>query len=971
MPALSLSSTLVAFALQCLMLSGAGLAAGIWRRRLTGRVGSPVTAVALATLAPCVLGYAAFACYFIHPLLGRVFSWLAVAAVLGTLAHAALRRRHEDEPSAATTRRLAFLNALAGIFYLSALLIYPKPSFTATSAQRFLALEPHNPEIPRIFAERLYLGMSPKHISDGWLSSDRPPLQTGVALVTLPALRALGFGYDKACGTAGTWFQLLWIPALWAFLRWLGLTERAATAGSAVAVFSGFLLLNSVYVGPGLAAGALVLTGFCSFFADGRDVRRSRRGPLLGALAGCGALAHGGVLFSLLALVPFAFLSARRRRRQWKLAGAVFALLALPWLAYQQFYEPPGNRLLKWHLAGQMEPDNRGLVATLADQYRALGWEQAAVTRAENLRHLLLAGWDRLPGPTEAPARDTLRADEFSHLLRTPAAWLLGMLAAPWLVWRHFHTWTAWRTRVRRHVLALIWLGLTLAVWVALMFRPGSTIAPQGSYVAPLLLLGVLLTWTLVASRAVFVALAIGQAAFFAFIWLPGEPGGAAATPFPLAATVCFGLAVAAFAAESLMTPEEAGRAGARLAAMRAWARSPRARLALPALAALVLLFFLRKPHALTTPQLWAEDGTIFLVQAEQLGGHAFTTPYMGYLHTLPRMVAAIAPRLLDPAWWPLFYNGVAFGIWLLVAARIFSPRLDLPGKPWLALALVAVPHSGEVMFNITNVQWITALALVLHPMMAAPQSPGERRADLAILALIALTGPFAIIVLPLFVWRWLRDQEGEGFAPMLVVAGAAALQAWFLHATGPRFAHQDQVLRLWPNIEVIARRLIVWPVLGRDIATGLPSVAVGLLGGTFITAALAWALRPHPLRLARAQIAAAFALMLAAAIARARPDTWDGDNLDFADRYFFLPRVLLVWLLVLEFDAVPRLVVLAARSACLAIVVVHAERYITPAPPDYNWAAYAESIRRGTPAKIPTLPEGWIVDYPGRPDPR
>jgi hypothetical protein len=81
--------------------------------------------------------------------------------------------------------------------------------------------------------------------------------------------------------------------------------------------------------------------------------------------------------------------------------------------------------------------------------------------------------------------------------------------------------------------------------------------------------------------------------------------------------------------------------------------------------------------------------------------------------------------RFLDPAWWPAFYNGVSFVIWLAVLARLFSSRLDLPGKPWLALAIIAVPHTGEVFFNITNLQWLTAFradSAGAHPARRKPR---------------------------------------------------------------------------------------------------------------------------------------------------------------------------------------------------------------------------------------------------------
>ena len=90
---------------------------------------------------------------------------------------------------------------------------------------------------------------------------DRPrgkghAVRAGLALVTIPALQTLDIGYDKACATAGVWFQLLWIPALWVFLRWLGLTEHQAHAATSALVFTGFLLFNTIFVWPKLAGAA-------------------------------------------------------------------------------------------------------------------------------------------------------------------------------------------------------------------------------------------------------------------------------------------------------------------------------------------------------------------------------------------------------------------------------------------------------------------------------------------------------------------------------------------------------------------------------------------------------------------------------------------------------------------------------------------------------------------------------------------
>ena len=115
--------------------------------------------------------------------------------------------------------------------------------------------------------------------------------------------------------------------------------------------------------------------------------------------------------------------------------------------------------------------------------------------------------------------------------------------------------------------------------------------------------------------------------------------------------------------------------------------------------------------------------------------------------------------------------------------------------------------------------------------------------------------------------------------------------------------------------------------------------------------------------------VAVLFGLVLVAGLWRVRADTWERDDLVNGDRYFFIPRVLLAWLLIWETSGPSRWVAWSARCLCLVAVLQHAARFTLPAPPDYHWAEHCDPIRRGVPANIFTLPEGWWIEYPGRPE--
>ena len=402
---------------------------------------------------------------------------------------------------------------------------------------------------------------------------------------------------------------------------------------------------------------------------------------------------------------------------------------------------------------------------------------------------------------------------------------------------------------------------------------------------------------------------------------------------------------------------------------LAAWWREPRRNGWV--LAGLAGLLLLRRPDALAAPQLWAEDGSVFLLGQDAHGLAAVLHPYMGYLHTLPRLTAWVADRVLDVAWWPAFYNSVALVVWLGVLARLFSPRLNLPHRPWLAAGVLLAVQTPEIFLNLTNAQWAGALLLLQQTLIVRPAGHRQRAADLTLVALFGLTGPFIIPLFPLFAWRWWRDRHGDNLAVLALAGLCAAIQGACLHHAAITFEHQHAPLDAVTAAVALARRLVVWPLLGPTAARDLPSIVQVALGATALGFLIWRAARAESGRFTRAALLTAGTLLMTAGFIRMRPDTWTGDDLAFSDRYFFHARVILFWLLALELDAAGRAAALTSRFALLLALFTHLPGYRFPASPDFRWAERCEPIRNGTPADIPILPDGWTLHYPGRPAPR
>ncbi len=930
---------------------------------------------AAAVVAAC--GYLTFWAFFANALFGVIFAWIVLGVSL-VLVLRGDRRGFAPTPDLAAVLKLMLA---VGAFHLALLHLFPTwHDFYTLAGNRYRDGLPTDNQLPHELGERIF-GSQQIRRAEEWLSSDRPPLQTGWQLLTWSAGKSLNIDRRSMSGTSAVWFQLLWIAGAWGLLRRLNVAPRRAAGWVAALALTGFLVQNTIFTWPKLSAGAFTCGGFALLMLPAATAV-SRTHLLWAAFfAALAWLSHGGVAFSFVALLPLLAWRFLRPRvapafawRGWLAGAVVFGLMVSPWLAYQKFYDPPANRLFKWHLAGQSAIDPRGTLETLRDSYTKAGWRETLTNKVANFHGQLYGDWSELFDlrPETSAAR---RGHEFFHSGRAFTWWLVLVPFAFVLTRR------SWRELTANLGGLAVWLALTVIAWCLLMFGPFTTVVHQGSYA---LMIGAFVLFSVLLERSSrhWLGLIVGlQAVSLGTTWAVSNiviNGAAAGLIIVLVtAAILAGFVVRALLCE-VGTSGPPVRVGANqppisrltrlTSSLHAWWQNPRPTLWF--LCALAVLLFLRRPHTLLTPQLWAEDGSVFLNDQDEFGARALFTAYQGYLHALPRVIAGLAATLLDPLWWPAFYNGVAFVLWVVVLARFLSPRFALPGKPWLILAFLLVPHNGEIFFNVTNLQWLTGFVLIQQAIIAAPRTTTQRVGDLATLAVVGLTGPFVIAFLPLFAWRWWRTRDRDNATVLVLTAVCAAVQASFILRTPEVGATALNLspLRFWEGFTVVTRRLLLWPIFGRNFTDGLPPLPVGLAGLAFFGPLLAWVLRPHPLRMLRAQIVAAGALILAAGVYRTQSEFWPADNLDVGDRYFYITRVLFAWLLVWEFDAVPRFVAGTARVLALAIALVHLDDYVTPAPKDYHWAEHVGAIRAGRPAAIPILPETWTLHYRGRP---
>jgi len=328
-----------------------------------------------------LIGYLGFWALYLHPKLGLVLHTVLLALPLGVIAWRVFRWfRPRQEPVGAPSGapiaspagptapgRAGEIRALIAPIQLGFGFLALLAGFGNTSQplepNLLLSndIRPSDNTLPREFAELLWSseegrlqGMS----STGWRNSDRPPLQAGLAAIVAGPSQILD---QRVYFGIGAFCQVL------AFLAVVGLRRRGQIEPAAghlalgLIALSGLMFFYTIFTWPKLMAAGFVIVAASALHrltgAEERPKATVRVDIAILMLAFAFAmLSHGAAVFSLVGFaLVYGIRALRHRRAAVLLASIAFSVvLYLPWMAHQKLVDPPGDRLVKMHLAGQI-----------------------------------------------------------------------------------------------------------------------------------------------------------------------------------------------------------------------------------------------------------------------------------------------------------------------------------------------------------------------------------------------------------------------------------------------------------------------------------------------------------------------------------------------------------------------------------------------------------------------------------------
>jgi hypothetical protein len=332
-----------------------------------------------------LLGYAAFWVYWFNPLVGRAFSICCIAA------GAILAYRNRSRLKAQVIDRTTLLLTSVGILYIACLSLHAPAKIEDIFVRNNFLFESQSLDnrIPLLFANAIIHPPRTPAPRGQWISSDRPPLQTGMLLYTWPLCDAVG--EDLIYQELGMFAQLLFLVGTGAMLINLGARERQAGFVQFLLATSGFLYYSSVYVWPKLLAAAFCAAAVAVLARAWKAEEKLAKTDLyiLGVSVPLALLSHGGVASTIAILALLTLWRFRSFLRMgWRVLAAAAMLacsLYLPWIYYQRYIDPPGDRLIKINLAGDFGLDNKGAADVIVDAYRHLTLSDWLKTRKSHL----------------------------------------------------------------------------------------------------------------------------------------------------------------------------------------------------------------------------------------------------------------------------------------------------------------------------------------------------------------------------------------------------------------------------------------------------------------------------------------------------------------------------------------------------------------------------------------------------------
>ena len=381
-----------------------------------------------------------------------------------------------------------------------------------------------------------------------------------------------------------------------------------------------------------------------------------------------------------------------------------------------------------------------------------------------------------------------------------------------------------------------------------------------------------------------------------------------------------------------------------------------------------ILLF--RRTDAFTNPQIWAEDGPIFLSQYSQFGLKSLLIPYAGYLHFAPRLIAIFWGTLhVSYLYIPICYNYSTFLITFLIVLNIWKTTsyINIKHKILYATSFLLTPTASDIYLNITNINWITALYLVNFLFTRySDHIQGHSYSNLLAIFIISLTGPFSTLLSPLVILIMILERKELTFKkilPLSLILLGGIIQLVYIKFIDVGFYRgQPGPPEPYHLLMFITNNMSEMLFLKYDFMQWLSPVKMITISFiAFVLVGYFFFLGYIKIANKRKYILLWYAIIVLGVYIKTY---WPNESkvlaLDNA-RYYFLPYTCIGWLLILSFDKKIKPVYIGIYL----LFFIAQYRYTRMKLADKQWKKQILEYYQGKTQELEINPEGWRFSLP------
>src|SRR3989344_1650809 len=191
------------------------------------------------------------------------------------------------------------------------------------------------------------------------------------------------------------------------------------------------------------------------------------------------------------------------------------------------------------------------------------------------------------------------------------------------------------------------------------------------------------------------------------------------------------------------------------------------------------LIYLFRSSQYLLKPQLYAEDGAVWLADAYNLGIRSLIIPYNAFFHSAERVMGYFV-ALLPLQYAPLILNISAWFTFTIFVYYLFSPRTkiltNIYERVFVLISIGLVANVDELFFNFSNSVFLLGATGLLILIASEPRTVYTKVLERFIFTIASFTLVFAWLYLPIVLIERYRRKQNANFY-LYCAAGGAILQ--------------------------------------------------------------------------------------------------------------------------------------------------------------------------------------------------